>query len=196
VTAVDARGYTDFDMQGRHTHPPIEIEKPQPDAYTDDGRPVYFSPVSRGLWIMLDLLGSQVEYRNSRVYDLTPAFFGGTFDLVFMGALLLHLRDPIGALQACRRVCHGQLIATTPILDDAFGLVGTSMMLPWAGFDPISWWQPNLACYETWFEMAGFADVDASRSVTLTSDRPHPHPDDPARLWNPTQVLRVAHANV
>jgi hypothetical protein len=47
------------------------------------------------------------------VYDLKPEVIG-TFDFAFFGTLLLHLRDPAGALMAVRRVLTGELILNEP----------------------------------------------------------------------------------
>ncbi len=43
------------------------------------------------------------------VYDL-DAERVGRFDLVFCGALLEHLRDPVTALERMRDVCDGELL--------------------------------------------------------------------------------------
>ncbi|HPT28147.1 MAG TPA: class I SAM-dependent methyltransferase, partial [Bryobacteraceae bacterium] len=69
VTAIDARGYGDFDVYGRHDYPGIDPSARQPDRYSESGDPIYFSPVSRGFWMMKDLLGSKVDFRNARAYD-------------------------------------------------------------------------------------------------------------------------------
>ncbi len=115
VIATDTRGYSDFDVYGRADYLRPASARP-PDVHDEQGNPLYFSPVSKSMWIMRELLGSKVVYRNARIYDLSPALFDGvTFDLVFVGALLPHLRDPIGALAAVRSVCHGEVIATTPL---------------------------------------------------------------------------------
>ena len=175
VTTTDVRGYCDFDVFGRDANPPLESEKTAPDRIMPDGREVYYSPVSEGFWIMKDLLGLKAEYVNARVYDLCPAIFGGRkFDLVFVGSVLMHLRDPIGALMAIHSVCDHQLIATSLILRE----------LPWSGGNPrmqlqkgagdgISWWVPNRECLAEWAKAAGFQDVDVSRSVCITSDMPY-----------------------
>ncbi|MGA7415094.1 MAG: methyltransferase domain-containing protein, partial [Bryobacteraceae bacterium] len=117
VTTVDARGYSDFDVYGRFNYPPIEEEKPAPDQVDADGAPLYFSPVSRGFWLMKELLGSNVQYKNARAYDIHPDLFDGKkFDLVFLGSILCHLRDPIGALMAARSVCKHRVIAATTVV--------------------------------------------------------------------------------
>jgi len=54
-------------------------------------------------------LGSSVRRVNRSVYDLDPAV-DGRFDVVCCGALLLHLRDPVRALERIREVCAGELV--------------------------------------------------------------------------------------
>ncbi|HEY0344191.1 MAG TPA: class I SAM-dependent methyltransferase [Solirubrobacteraceae bacterium] len=49
--------------------------------------------------------GSSVRYEVRSVFDLE-----GEFDVVFMGYVLQMVTDPIGALEAVRRVCRGQLL--------------------------------------------------------------------------------------
>ena len=225
VTTVDARGYTDFDVHGRVDYPDIADEKPAPDRVGSAGEPVYYSPVSRGFLIMRDLLGSRVRYVNARVYELRPDLFGGErFDLVFMGALLPHVRDPVGALMAGRRVCLDRLIATTVLTTEwnavgrrlrrgrlgrlvSAGLRATGraplprenprrLMELWHREIPIDWWRPNVACFREWFLLAGFATADVSRSAPLTSDRFVGRDDAPMLPRNPTALLRVGDARV
>lgn len=56
VTVLDARGYCDFDVFGRDQYPDVTSEKPAPDVISPDGRSLYFSPVSKGFWVMKDIL--------------------------------------------------------------------------------------------------------------------------------------------
>lgn len=117
VTTVDARGYCDFDVYGRHYYPLAASEGRDADRRDLEDNPIYDSPVSGAFWIMKDLLGSRVRFVNSRVYDLrTDLFRGRMFDIVFLGAILCHVRDPMGALMAAHRVCKGEVIATTPVV--------------------------------------------------------------------------------
>lgn len=189
VTAVDCRGYCDFDMRGRYYYPPVEAEKSAPDRIGPDGEPIYFSPVSGGFWIMRDLLKTNIRFVNVRAYEICPELFSGqSFDLVFMGALLLHLRDPIGALMAARSVCADRLIATTRIMVEDGDNPHPRMNLPWTDIDNISWWEPNKACYKHWFLAAGFTQVDVERTVTLTVDKPS--------ISNSTQLLQIGDARI
>ncbi len=192
VAATDTGSYADFDVYG-----PSDYLTPasarQPDVHDEDGKPLYFSPVSQSMWIMRGLLGSRVVYHNARIYDLSPECFAGeTFDLVFVGAVLPHLRDPIGALAAVRTVCHGEVVATTPLARLRYRSKTPLMVLPSRGIDSISWWQPNQACYEAWFEAAGFRDIDTTRKVQLTADLPRRGAH--GRVHNPTHTLAIGRA--
>jgi hypothetical protein len=167
-----------------------------PDRFDEHGAPIYYSAVSGAFWVMKDLLKSSVQYKNSRVYDIRPDLFGcRSFDLVFMGAILCHLRDPIGALMAARRVCSGQIIATTPVvIGEPEGEVLPRQYLPYTDLDAISWWLPNEACFRHWFKAAGFQDVNVDTSITLRCDVPHT--DERGRVVNGDQILRVGRARV
>jgi tRNA (mo5U34)-methyltransferase len=59
-----------------------------------------------------EFLKSKVEYQRLDAHDLSPAAIG-TFDLVFCGGLLYHLRYPLAALEKIRSVTSGQLILET-----------------------------------------------------------------------------------
>jgi len=51
----------------------------------------------------------------------------GEFDLVVMGYVLQMLRDPLGALEAVRRVCRGRMI----LLETISRLLDLLPALPW-----------------------------------------------------------------
>jgi len=196
VTATDARGYCDFDRYGYHQYTdPSDEGRNEPDRIDEDGNPVYHSPVSAGFWIMMDLLGSKIRFRNARAYDISPALFGGeTFDLVFMGALLCHLRDPIGALMAARSVCTGRIIATTPVIQgEPAKKTPPRQYLPYTEIDQITWWLPNEACFRHWFLAAGFRDVNVERRLTMRCDVERFHNK---RSVNASQVLGLGTATV
>ena len=169
VVSYDVRGYCDYDIYGRFQLPGIETEKERPD-FTVDGRPIYISPAGEAFWLIKDLLGYDIDHYNGRVYDLHPDLFGGrTFDLVFVGAVLMHLRDPVRALQALRRICSNKIIVSM-YCDPNLNPAEPSMAL--RNWTNILWWVPNQLCLEQWFKAAGFATVDISPGVKLTADRP------------------------
>ena len=65
-----------------------------------------------GFPIAREALGSRVERMARSIYALDPEV-DGRFDLVYVGSLLLHLRDPVGALERARAVCRGRSSAPT-----------------------------------------------------------------------------------
>lgn len=64
---------------------------------------------SAGFRLLGELLDSKVELRGVSVYDVDQAGLG-TFDFVMLGSLLVHLRDPVRALDAIRKVTTGQFL--------------------------------------------------------------------------------------
>jgi tRNA (mo5U34)-methyltransferase len=120
----------------------------------------------RGFEIAATALGSKVRKIEASVYELDPEVHG-EFDFVFMGSLLLHLRDPIKALERVRSVCRGSLLtidAVDPLLTllhprrpIAF-LEGTAR--PW-------WWKPNLRGYEQMVRSAGFEVLQGPKLLRI-----------------------------
>jgi len=103
-------------------------------------------------------LRSAVTREERSAYDLAPEAVG-VFDFVYVGSLLLHLRDPVGALTAVRSVCAGDLL-----LVDAIDPLLTRLAprLPLATLDGRHrpwWWWPNLAALVRMTEAAGFSPV-------------------------------------
>ena len=100
-----------------------------------------------------EALGSSVQRLDLSIYDLDPALHG-EFDLVYLGSLLLHLRDPIRGLEAVRSVCRGRLIST-----DAISLPMSLWPAPAANLDGRGrpyWWKPNKQAFKRMIEVAGY----------------------------------------
>lgn len=191
VTTIDSRRYLDFDVRGRYEPAPLP-EGLGPDRLDADGRPVWHSPVSAGFWIMKDLLGLRARFLNARVYDVSPRLFGGRrFDLVFMGSLLMHVRDPIGALMAARSVCDG-LLVTNASMTSGDEAAPPNMEFINSEQDKANWWRPNRACLSEMVRAAGFRDVDVSRTVNLSTDRPFT--DAKGKSSGVAQTLYLVHA--
>jgi tRNA (mo5U34)-methyltransferase len=109
-------------------------------------------------------LGSAVRRLDCSVYDLDPDRVGH-FDLAYVGSLLVHLRDPIRALERVRTVCRGTLIVVDgidPLLSAVFRRRPVAMLdglaRPW-------WWHPNEAGLARMVESAGFDVTDGPRRL-------------------------------
>lgn len=103
--------------------------------------------------IARERLGSAVERLDQSIYELDPEVHG-LFDLVYLGSLLLHLRDPLRALERVRSVCGGRLVV------DAISLVLTlTVPTPVANLDGIGrpyWWKPNVRGLDRMLSVSGF----------------------------------------
>ncbi len=116
--------------------------------------------LGRGFAIAKAELGSHVERVACDVLELTPEVVGGGhFDLAFIGALLLHLRDPIRALENIRTVLRpgGRLIMLETVSMKETILHPKTAV---ARFDTVNndlnWWLPNLRTLHTYLWAAGF----------------------------------------
>ena len=108
-----------------------------------------------GFEIVRGALASTVKRIEMSVYDLDPAEVG-RFDVVYVGSLLLHLRDPVKALERVHAVCDGEVVVV-----DAIDLWLTTLhpRRPMATLDGLRrpwWWKPNLAGLVRMIESAGF----------------------------------------
>jgi tRNA (mo5U34)-methyltransferase len=111
-----------------------------------DAEQLYFYLLEGPFEFCRKQLGAKVERCYSSVYDLSAAQLG-TFDLVFMGDILIHTINPLAALAAAAPLCRGTLVLAQ-VMPEAGG--GKPAMLYTGGedpdFDEVQWWWPNQAC--------------------------------------------------
>jgi len=101
-----------------------------------------------------EALGSKVDWIDQSAYSLDPER-NGMFDVVFCGALLQHLRDPIRALEAMRSVCRGSLVLAEgiePRLEVLARRVPAAMLV----MNLDQWWRANSAGLVAMARRAGF----------------------------------------
>ena len=133
-------------------------------------------------------LGSSVQHVTASVYELDPAELG-RFDVVVCGSLLLHLRDPLRALEAIRRVCAGAFLSAEQIdlpltvlrrRRPALRLDGQS--------DLCQWFVPNAAGHRRMLEAAGFSLERWSRPYSIPYGVGHP---PRATAWRRALARRI-----
>lgn len=162
-------GYWAFAMERRGAAEVVALDMEDPEALDwpvrirsrivktiDETKGERFELVRRAL-------GSNVQRRLRSVYDLDLDL--GQFDLVFCGDLLVHLKDPVTALERIRRVCRGQAVIANPVKEQ-FGF----RHRPLAQFDGLGefeWWLPNTAALVRMMEAAGFERVRAGRPFAV-----------------------------
>ena len=130
------------------------------------------APMGLGFRIAREVLDSKVEHRICSVYDLSPERVG-LFDFVFLGDLLLHLRDPQAALLAIGSVCRGELHigeVYEPSLEE-FGERALSRYSPW--LPSFTWWLPSTNTLRAMLGVAGFTEIEELNRVVLKTRDGH-----------------------
>jgi tRNA (mo5U34)-methyltransferase len=117
-------GYLAFELEKRGAAEVVAIDVEDhllwdwPPDYRAEGlaRDPGFSgpPKGAGFRLAAELMDSKAQWRPLNIYDLSPETTG-TFDVVVLGSLLLHLRDPMRALEAVKSVCTGQFLSSDQI---------------------------------------------------------------------------------
>ena len=162
-------GYWAFEMErrGAASVTAIDIEDPEDldwpaslraghDKSLDETKAERFALAKRAL-------GSNVERVILSAYDLSPQL--GSFDFVFCGDLLLHLKDPITPVERIRSVCTGSAVIVNTITRFRFNEKRPLAVLD--GIDTFTWWTTNLTGLVRIVRAAGFARVEASEPFEL-----------------------------
>lgn len=127
-----------------------------------------------GFEVARDVLRSKVRLERSTVYALKPEAVG-EFEVVVCGSLLLHLRDPLGALAAIRSVCRERLLCTNQV---ELGLSLLHRRRALARLDGTSgmtqWWLPNAAGHRQMLRAAGFEIERESGLYAIPYGPAHP----------------------
>jgi tRNA (mo5U34)-methyltransferase len=128
----------------------------------------------RGFEVARRALQSKVERRFISIYDLSPDTVG-EFDVVMCGSLLLHLRDPLRALEAVRSVCRGQFLSMETIDLRLTLLHPRTPVARIIGTDDVAVWSlPNAAGHRRLLEAAGFEVERTTRPYTVPMGPAHP----------------------
>jgi SAM-dependent methyltransferase len=116
--------------------------------------------LGQGFALASEALGSRARRVVCPVYDLDPSRVGGPVDVAFCGALLLHLRDPVRALERIHATLApgGTLVLLEPVA------VRETLLAPrrpvarfHAHASSFNWWIANVAALRAWARAAGFA---------------------------------------
>ena len=189
-------GYLAFEMERRGAAEVVAIDVEDhllwdwPPDYraVDLPRDPGFSgpPKGAGFRLARELKGSNVDWRPINVYDLSPDSVG-MFDVVVMGSLLIHLRDPVRALEAVRSVTGGYFLSSDQI---ELGLTFLGPRRPLytlngsGGF--CQWFNYNAAGHKRLVYAAGFEIVSRSRPYSVAFNV---HPKPPVDLRNRVRSL-------
>jgi tRNA (mo5U34)-methyltransferase len=196
-------GFWAFEMERRGAADVVAID-------LDDPRRVDFSypapPLSdealasrrarpQAFWCAHAALGSAVHRHDLSVYDLASGAVG-PFEFAFVGTLLLHLREPLRALDQIRRVLApgGKLLVNDGVslemsLLHPLAPVHTLSLLPGKPF----WWLPNARGLRRYVEKAGFRIVSAGGPYLLPNGPGFARPAPPRSRTLSGLVARAVH---
>lgn len=201
-----ADGFWAFEMERRGASEVLAVDLHDPARMDWPGLPKTLPEMesimgrdlnkNRGFQIAHDALNSTVEWRELSVYELDPDVIG-EFDFVFIGSLLLHLRDPVAALSAIRTLLRGELLsvdAISPLL------TLTHPTQPVARFEAPGWpmwWAFNLTAYRRLFAAAGLEITESGRPFFLKRGPGYgATPRESRWFWSRFQVAAIARLGI
>jgi SAM-dependent methyltransferase len=164
-------GFWAFELERRGASEVLALDLPSPEASQWPVRSrerliaqarEWDVELGRGFALAARALQSSVIRVESDVYAITADLLGGPVEYIFSGAILLHLRDPVLALQRL----HDTLVpGGTITLLEPFSLRETlfsprraaaTFRAAWSDF---AWWLPNIEGLRAYLLAAGFERV-------------------------------------
>ncbi len=162
-------GFWAFEMERRGAAEVVAADLGEVDAldwpalWRDRVEPTLDETKAARFGLAREALGSRVRRIERSVYELDSEL--GEFDLVFCGDLLIHLKDPISAVQRMRSVCRGSTIICNPV--KRFWLGRRRPLAQFDGIDEFQWWLLSEASIERIMRASGFARVEVGRRFEL-----------------------------
>lgn len=149
VTAIDLDDFSQVDL------PPLRRKRLERDAGE------WGVQLGHGFRLAAGVLGSDARRVTCSLYELSPDVVGGEVDFAFSGDVLIHLRDPVGALERVldTLVPGGALRVLEPISGpDTLRSPRTPVAAFQADRTDFNWWYPNMAAVRAWLAAAGFVE--------------------------------------
>lgn len=114
---------------------------------------IFLTRLKNGYWYNHKRLGSKAACLYGDIYDIKAP--DQSFDIVVVGQILVHLRDPITAISEAARVAKDTLIIAEGTYNspDPAGILHAH---PANGGPPYIWWLLSVPAYRNLLEMFGF----------------------------------------
>jgi SAM-dependent methyltransferase len=167
-------GFWAFEMERRGAEEVVALD-------LDDERELDWPPRRRtpnleaqrgaGFELASELLDSRVERVVRSIYDATPDELG-TFDVVFCGSVLIHLRDQLLALERIAELtAPGGLFVSAEVYERLTDLVPFPVARFRANRDAaVVFWAPSRKAWRTMLWYAGFDRVDEASRFSMRSN--------------------------
>lgn len=127
-----------------------------------------YKQIKNSYWLSHAALKSKAKVFYGNIYQFPDDF--GPFDIVFLGQVLVHVRDPIGALINAASVCEDHLVITEGSFDSEQPLAVFLSAPESQNFD--AWWHLSTKLYHDILEILGFEVVSITKHVYSDT---HPH---------------------
>ncbi len=166
-------GFWAFEMEKRGAEVvALDLDDERDLDWPPRRRPERFPAGRRGDGFRLakEILGSRVERVDLSVYHASPEELG-TFDLVFCGSVLLHLRDQLLALERIAGLCRGLFISA-----EEYDVLSGLVPFPVARYradrpSAVVFWLPSARTWRRMLWTAGFDGVEEHGRFKLHSRR-------------------------
>ena len=153
-------GFWAYELERRGAAEVVALDVPriQQLDWPPRQRPVEDGTRGERFQLAAEARGSSVRWVGMSVYDANPDELGGTFDLVFCGSLLIHLRDPALALERMAGLCRGELILAEEY-SRKLELIPGLTVAEFKSGEHMTWWRPTTRTWISMVELAGFDDA-------------------------------------
>lgn len=155
-------GFWAFEMERRGAQVvALDLDDERDLDWPADRRPASFPETPRGAGFALakEVFESKVERVNRSIYHALPEDLG-TFDLVFCGSVLIHLRDQALAIERIANLCSGTFISVESF-DPFLNLLPFAVARWRAARDAaVVFWEPNVRAWKGMLKTAGFDRID------------------------------------
>ena len=162
-------GFWAFEMEGRGAEVvALDLDDERDLDWPPRRRPATFSTEPRGSGFRLakEARGSSVERVSLSIYNATPEELG-TFDLVFCGSVLIHLRDQFLALERIAGLCSGTFISA-----EEYDRPTSLLPFPVSRYrvdrdSDVVFWMPSRKTWRRMMWSAGFERVEEYGRFTM-----------------------------
>ena len=125
-------------------------------------------PRGEGFRLAKEVFGSKAERVNCNLYDAVPEDLG-TYDLVFAGSVLIHMRDQLKALERMADLLKpGGVLISAEEYDVASSLLPVQVARYRADRDAaVVFWLPSIRTWRSMLWTAGFDEIAQRNRFTL-----------------------------
>src|SRR3954447_19575574 len=160
-------GFWAFEMERRGAKvTSLDVDRTQQLDWPPRLRPREDEPRGHTFAVAHEALGSSVERVGCSISEATPERLGAKFDLVFCGSVLIHLRDPMLALERMAGLCGGRFL-----LADEYSRRLSWLPIASAEFrgetEWSTWWRPSPRAWLSMVRCAGFEDVESKARFNM-----------------------------